>query len=196
MATKVTINGARGTFLHLYTKQKALEEGGTDKYAGNFIIPLDHPAVPQIKAAMIEAATAKWGENGIKLLPTFESSKKCLRNGDLCVDKQGNTRNGFAGNYYVVASNANKVGLFSDLKDPATGKARALPTDDGTFYDGCYVNVLIDVYAVDKPKIKGVFAELRGVQFAGDGDRLGGSAPASADEFDAAEPKADMSDLF
>jgi len=196
MATKVTINGARGTFLHLYEKQKALDEDGHDKYSGNFIIPTDHPAVPLIKAAMIEAATGKWGENGVKVMAAFESRQKCLRNGDLCVDKQGNTRNGFAGNFYVVASNQNLVGLYSNLKDPGTGKARALTVDDDTLYDGCYVNVLIDVYAIDRPKVKGVFAELRGVQFAGDGDRLGGSAPASADEFDAAEPQADMSDLF
>lgn len=198
MATKVTINGARANFLHVFTPQSNTNDDGTvtEKFSGNFIIAPDHAAVALIKAAMIEAATAKWGANAAAMLASFESSKKCLRNGDAQLDKQGSPRKGYPGNLFLVASNKTKPTLFSNLKDPATGKARQLTVDDGTLYDGCYVNVLIDIYPVDKPKIRGVFAELRGIQFAGDGERLGGTAPASADEFGCEEAKADMSDLF
>lgn len=188
---QVQVKNARGTFLHLFVAQPAMEEGADPKFNGSFIVEKNSDAAKAVRAAMEAVAIEKWGANGVKILDGFESSKKCLRDGDKNLDKEGNVRNGFEGKAVVVAGSKNRPGLFDNKKDPATDKARALATDDGTIYGGCYVNLNIDVYAMDKPKIKGVFAELRGVQFHAHGERLGGNAPSSADEFDVSDEPAD-----
>jgi hypothetical protein len=191
---QLQIKKARGTFLHLFTAQPSLEEGKDPKFNGNFIIEKDGDASKAIRKAMEAVAIEKWGANGVKVLDNFEASKLCLRDGDRNLDKDGNVRKGFEGMQYIVASSKTKPGLFDNKKDPATDKARALLTDDGTLYSGCYVNLSLDIYAVDNPtqKVKGVFADLRGVQFAGHGERLGGGAPATADEFDCTEEDDDL----
>jgi hypothetical protein len=190
----VHIKRARGAFLHLATAQPSLEEGKEPKFNGNFIIEKDSESAKAVRAAMEAVAIEKWGANGVKILDNLEASKRCLRDGDKALDKNGDPYKGFAGHDYVVASNLARPTLYSNRKDPATGKAQQLAPNDPLFYSGAYFNVQIDVYAVDKPekKIKGVFCELRGVQFSADGERLGGSSVASADEFDVDEEEDDI----
>ena len=57
-----------------------------------------------------------------------------------------------------------------------------LTAKDGVIYPGCYVNVSIDFWAQDNSYGKRINAQLRGVQFVKDGERLGGSV-AAADDF-------------
>lgn len=196
----VKVKNARGAFLHLHVPQPGMarDDGtaGDPKFNGNFIIEKGGVASKAIRAAMEEVAIEQWGANGVKILDNLEASKKCLRDGDKALDKNGVVYAGYEGNEYIVASNTTKPGLFDNKKDPKTDKARALLTDDGTIYGGCYVNLSLDVYALDNStkKIKGVFCELRGVQFNAHGDRLGSSAPASADEFDTSDDE-DMDGL-
>jgi hypothetical protein len=194
---QVNVKRARGTFLHLFTAQPGManDDGsvGDPKFNGNFILDKDSEGAKAVRAAMEAVAIEKWGANGVKILDNLEASKKCLRDGNKALDKNGEVYAGYEDKAYIVASSKAKPGLFDNKKDPATNKARALTTDDGTIYSGCYLNLQLDVYVLDNPakKIKGVFCELRGAQFADHGDRLGGNTPASADEFDVTDEPAD-----
>lgn len=121
-------------------------------------------------------------------LASLENSKKCYRNGDLRVTKGGDPYEGYEGIWYVAAKNKARPLILDSNKQPLTQA-------DGKPYSGCYANVVIDVYAITDPKRKGVHAAMKGVQFVKDGDAFGGSAPASADEFDELSEGAQASDL-
>jgi hypothetical protein len=56
---------------------------------------------------------------------------------------------------------------------------------DGIIYAGCYVDAIVDIYALDHKQFgKRICCGLKGVQFQADGDAFGGSAPVRDDEFD------------
>ena len=55
---------------------------------------------------------------------------------------------------------------------------------DGKIYSGCFVNVSFDIWAQTYNGVPRINAQLRGVQFAKDGDAFSGGQAASADEFD------------
>jgi hypothetical protein len=177
---RLTLRKVRIAFPHLFTPQASLEEGGTPKYNANFLIAKGSENERLIKEAVLAAATEQWKGNAAKVLGALETSKKCLRDGDKNLDDSGEVRKGYEDHVFVVASNKARPTVVNKDKTP-------LVEGDGVIYGGCYVNALVDVYPMDKDKIRGVFAELRGVQFVADGERLGGSAPASLDEFDDVE---------
>ena len=70
-----------------------------------------------------------------------------------------------------------------------------ISSDDPRLYSGCYVNLLIDVYAMDgdpaKKTSKTVQASLEGVQLVRSGEPLGMSGVDAADEFDEEEVEDD-----
>ncbi len=185
------IKMARARFPHYFVPQKPSTGTGGPKYNGNFLLGKDDPQIATIQAAMLTVAEARWPGNGRAMLQALEASKRCLRDGDTNLSAQGSPHAGFPGHVYLVASSSTQPGLFDCVRDPATGKARVITNDNGTFYDGCYVNVHVDVYAYQKEQVRGVFAELRGVQFAAAGERFSGS-PSTADEFDAADDPVEM----
>jgi len=55
---------------------------------------------------------------------------------------------------------------------------------DGKPYAGCYVTAIVELWPQDNQYGRRINATLSGVQFERDGDAFGGSAPASADDFD------------
>lgn len=169
-------------------KDKPNEPG---KYGGSFIFAPDSEANAKATAALIEAAKAEFGEHWQNIVKVMEKSKKFLRKGDENLTANGEVRNGFAGNNYVVARNKVQPLIIgprrtepagTNRKD-ATGKlvvADGFPVLDeasGKPYGGCYVNLKIDVRAM---KAKGdlpnqVYAQLLTVQFLADGESFGAS---------------------
>ena len=176
---KVSLKNVRISFPHLFQPQAPRNGGeGGPKFNAQFIFEKGSENDSLVKAAVAEVSKEKWGANGGKVVASLEASKKCLRDGDNNLNSDGDIRGGFAGNNYVVASSKTRPTVIDRDKSP-------LVEQDGKPYGGCYVNAIVDVYALDKPGIgKGVFAELKGVQFANDGDAFGGGTPASADDFD------------
>ena len=175
-------------------KARASEDGKNPKFSCSLIFPPDHPCVPALKKAMIEAATAKWGAKAQETLKALVAGQRvCLRNGD---DKAN--YDGFEGNLYISASSKARPLVIDADKSQLT-------ESDGRPYSGCYVNATVSVWAQDNKFGKRVNAQLRGVQFFKDGDAFGGGAPATTDEFedvsgegaDAAAPTgADEDDIF
>jgi hypothetical protein len=109
------------------------------------------------------------------------------------LDKAGEVRNGYADMSYITARNKVRPIVVDRDKTP-------LIEADGKPYGGCYVNVSVDVYAMDKPGMgKSVNATLLAVQFVEDGESFGGSK-GTADVFDSMDDgegaAPNVSDLF
>jgi hypothetical protein len=85
---------------------------------------------------------------------------------------------GFAGNIYVNASSKVRPLVLDENRNP-------LVEADGKIYNGCVVNVLLDVWAQSSPQYgKRINATLLGVQFVRDDEPFSGGRGASPDDFD------------
>lgn len=69
-----------------------------------------------------------------------------------------------------------------------------IEANSGLLFSGCYVNVVIDVYAYDGDSGKGVTASLEGVQLLRKGEALGITQIDAADDFDEEEIDAEDDD--
>jgi hypothetical protein len=158
----------------LFTPQRGPEGTGEPKFQATLGFPPDHPAVAEIKAAMQKVAIEKWkGDAGVIFSEIKAAGKTCLNDGAKKASKEG-----FAGNLYVAASNKQKPLIIDANKSPLT-------IADGKPYSGCQVNARIQIWAQDNKWGKRVNASLMGVQFVKDGPRLSGGGVASADDFEA-----------
>lgn len=159
--TQIVIENARLAFPSLYTK--AMFDGKETKYEGTLIIDKDNPAIAKLQAEIKKVLADKLK---VKVLP---AEKICLKDGDLILDKNGNTRAEFEGKYSLKASSNNKPRTVGLHKEP-------LEEDDGTFYAGCYVNAIVDLWGQDNKFGKRVNCNLLAVQFVKDGDPLGSAS--------------------
>ena len=158
---------------HSFYKASAFDKDDDPKFSGSFIMDKDSDAAKKAKAGIMAMAVDKWGEAGKQTCKAlFAGDKVCLHDGALKADKEGYGEE----RYYLNASNKARPTLL-DRSRNATTEA------DSILYPGCYVNVIVELWAQDNKWGKRVNAELKGVQFVGDGDRLGGGAPATADDF-------------
>jgi hypothetical protein len=174
MSTRLMLKDVRLAYGHgLWTKSKPpkADASAKEKYRVAFILPKTHKQLPEIRKAIMEEMTAKFGARAAAVLKLAEAGQKsCLRDGDT---KEGE---GFEGNMFIAANSETRPSVFDGMRNPVT-------SDDGIVYSGCYVNASIDIYAFDNVS-KGNSAGLRGVQFLRKGDAFGGGAPADESEFD------------
>lgn len=73
-----------------------------------------------------------------------------------------------------------KMTVLDQLKQP-------IAANSGKIFSGCFVNVVIDVYAFSNDEGKGVTASLEGIQLKAKGEALGITQIDAADEFDEEE---------
>jgi hypothetical protein len=165
---------------------------GKPKYGAAFLFPASHPALKELSAAVIKAANGKWGAKADEML-------KMLKAGDRLPVHSGDakaTSAGYAGNLYLNAGNLIRPLVLNADRTPLTAA-------DGKPYSGCFVNVIVEIWAQDSQFGKRVNASLLGVQFVRDGERLAGGSVATADDFEpipqvegAAEGQASPESLF
>lgn len=175
---------------------------GDLRYGGQFIVDPNGPDAAVLKAAAVKVANAKWGANGMTVLGSLESSKKCIRNGNMNLAKDGTIREGYQGMMYVVARSKAAPLVLADKFHQ--GKPVHIREDGSTWqngiacpvewkvnvpYGGCYVRVQIEVYAMEgsgakAQQGKSINATLLAIQFARDGTAFSGSR---ADESDFSE---------
>lgn len=147
-------------------------DGGKARFGAVFLIEPGSPEHKAIVKAMVEVAEAQWPKKGKDMVEKLMAGDKtALRNGD---DKED--YDGFAGMRYLSAYNHTRPTVLDRDRSPLTAQ-------DGKPYAGCYVNASVDVWAQDNKWGKRVNAQLRGVQFASDGDAFAGGV-ASDDEFE------------
>ena len=174
---KITLTDVRISFTQNLFKAGSFQPEQTPKYGSTFIFEPGSENEKALKKAMLEAAEAKFpgkGQANIKQLNA--SGKVCLRSGD-----EKSNYEGFEGKMFIAASSKKRPTVVDRDRSPLT-------EDDGRVYPGCYVNAILEIWAMDNQYGKRINAELTGVQFVRDGEPLGGgAAPATADDFPALE---------
>ncbi|OXE36622.1 MAG: hypothetical protein CGW95_06530 [Phenylobacterium zucineum] len=170
----IKLNKVRIVYPNLFEPRAVMDS--EPKYSATFLFAPDHKAHAAVKAAIEEAAKAKWGEKAPAVLKAVRAAgKTCLRNGD---DKDVE---GFEGNMYISTSNKKRPKVVDADGDTP------LVAADGKPYGGCYVNAYVDVYALDMPGVgKGIWGSLQAVQFHSDGEAMGGGSAGNL-SFDAVE---------
>jgi hypothetical protein len=170
---KVRIEGVRLAFPVLF-EPKAVNGQGEPKFSAALLIPKNHKQLGDVKKAIVEAATEKWGPKHPEVLKALQAADRlALHDGDAKSDYEG-----YAGNYFINASNKIRPLVIGPQREP-------LVASDGKPYSGCYVSAIIEVWAMDNQFGKRVNASLLGVQFTADGERLAGGSVAAADDFEA-----------
>lgn len=152
------------------------------KYNCGLILPPDHPQLADLRAKQEAVAAEKWKDKAKAQLAALATQDKlALHNGDA---KPNYT--GYPGNFFLSPSSFEH--LPPTLLGGPDGRTVLSPADARKlFYSGCYVNAQVDLWAQDNNYGKRINAQLRGVQFAGDGEAFGAGSTASADEFEPVE---------
>jgi len=180
---KLKLSNVRLAFPSLFEAKSFNGEGKATFGASLLIDPAD-AQVKVINAAIDAVAKDKWGAKADTVLKQLRASDKvCLHNGDM-----KSAYDGFAGNLYLSASNPVRPTVLGVDKAP-------LVAADGKPYAGCYVNVVLEVWAQDNGFGKRVNATLTGVQFFRDGDSFTGGGAADEADFDDISAGATADDL-
>ena len=155
---------------------------GGPKYGGQFIFAKGSEAYKTVVAEFARVAQEKFGPNWQTIVASLAKDKKAVRDGNMNLAKDGTVRDGYADMMYVVARNKAKPAIVdSKFVD---GKPAPLEESSGKPYGGCYVNVKIELYAMDKPgQGKSINATLKAVQYLREGQAFAGG-PGTADGFE------------
>lgn len=181
---KIKLNNVRLAFPSLF-EAKTVNGEGDPRFSAVFLIDAKDPQLDTIRSTLKKAAQEKWGEKWEAVYTQLEKQLKiCLHDGDEKADYEG-----FPGNFFLNA--ANKVRPTVIDRDRS-----ALVQSDGRPYAGCYVNAVVDVWAMDNNFGKRINASLSGVQFLRDGDAFAGGGVASASDFDDISEGADADALI
>jgi hypothetical protein len=211
MSIRVFISNARLSTYNLW-KAGAFEEGQEVKYGADFIfgpdtkfygyktvevdgkpkLVVDRSKTINIKQVFVDVANSEWKGKGVEMLKSFGKNEKALRDGNAKLDKSGNVKEGYEDALYLAAKKPEKHGRPLYVNQEGTG---TVDEKDGTLYSGAYVNGVVDIYAVNNGKIKGVHAKLVSIQKLRDGDAFSGGAPASMDDYEAVTEGAAAPDM-
>lgn len=180
---KLKLTNVRLAFPQLF-EAKAVNGEGEPAFSATFLIDPADPQVKTINAAIEAVAAEKWGaKSAAMLLSIRKADKTCLHDGDLKA-----AYDGFPGNLFISARNK--------VRPPVVDRDKApLVAADGKPYAGCFVHVVLELWAQDNNYGKRVNATLMGVQFFRDGDSFTGGGVASADDFDDVSSGATADDL-
>jgi hypothetical protein len=154
--------------------------------------PVKNRQAQEIHAVINSVAVAKWGKDTDRILAVLRQQEKtCFHDGDTKFRKEG-----YQGHWYLTAKSSlqplivDRDPFLRDaagnvVKDPATGRAapNRLTEADRRPYGGCYCFMLVDIYASNTGGER-VNAEIKGLQFAEDGDAFGAGPAAAAEDFD------------
>jgi hypothetical protein len=171
---RIMLRDVRQSFM-CYWKAEPFPSGNdpTPYYSGTYLLPPDHPQLPELKKICVELCNEKWGKRGPAIYKAIQMTGKIfLRDGNTKPDYDG-----FPGNWFISARSKVMPSYFDGQKQPLTEQ-------QGVLYSGCYVNVSLEMFAYDKGN-NGLGARQRGVQFLRKGEAFGGGGPpADESEFD------------
>lgn len=154
--TEINLRNVRISYPHLF-EPFAYQGQGKAKYSAKFLIPKsDKEQVQKIVETIKALAAATYKD---KRVPPSE--KLCLRDGDTTGRAEDE------GYWVLSASDDRRPVVVNRDKSP-------LVAEDEVIYPGCWVNAKVNLWAQDNQYGKRVNANLWGVQFVKDGDRLGG----------------------
>ena len=168
---KVRLKMVRLSYPNLYKARGFGKSGeGEKKFSCTGIIDPETKAgranIALMDDAIAAAKEAKWGNKP----PKLKSDKICMRDGD---DDADETK----GMMIVAASNAKRPITLDENGDDVTEA-------DDVLYGGCYVDLIVRVWAQDNEYGTRVNASLEGVKFRDDGDAFSGHSKTTKDDFD------------
>jgi len=194
MLTDSQSDPVRLAFVHVFRKREGmLNADGSkspDKYEVNPVFRPDGANAAKVRAAIEAVAKERYGVKPVKTsdargnttgekpawqaeLDGFAEDQSGLRIGNKKTTRSGTIYDGFEGMVYVAARNETRPTVVDCDKTP-------LVVDDGRPYAGCYGNVEIDVWALNKTNVKRrICTDLLGVQFSRDGDAFSAAEPPS-----------------
>ena len=162
----IKLNRARLSFPRLW-QADAFDDTQKPVFSGTFILAKGSPEHKAISEEIKRVIAEKWPKG------KPASLKVCLRDG-----AEKGDLDGFGEDVvFFNARNPRRPTIVDRDRTPLTEA-------DGKPYAGCYVAVLLDVWAQDNKFGKRVNATLTGVQFVADGEAFGGGTVATADDFD------------
>lgn len=180
---KFKFHDVRLAFPHLFEGEP--NEQGKLQFSCGAIFSHDHPELAQLHAAIDEVGKAKWGAK-------WPALKKQMGAGDNLLIHDGDAKaslEGYEGNLYLNAYNIVRPTVVDRDTTP-------LVAADGRPYSGCYVDLVLDLWAQDNKFGKKINAQLQGVQFRRDGDAFaGGGKAADAGDFEEITEGADAGEL-
>jgi hypothetical protein len=165
MTEKVKLQNVRIAFPNLF------EPDSYTRYGATFIIEPDNPGLKTVNAA-------------IKKLVDAELKGKMPGPSNVCLKKGSEKSSTYAGftesNYFISASRKEPF-----KPNQIIHRDKSAITTDGAIYAGCYVNVVLELWAQDNQYGKRINASPVGIQFVKDGDRFGrGASDLAEDDFD------------
>lgn len=190
-ATRFRIDNVRADWPNLF-KGEQYQGTGNYRCGVTLIISPDHPQYKQVEKAIETAAAEKWKDKAPANMKAARAKDNlCLRDGDT----KAATSDGYAGNFYISAS-CKGAETEAECDKPTVytaDRVKVTSPADSPIYRGCYVNALVEFYAMDAYGSQ-VNCKLVAVQFRKDGDAFG-SAPAKADDFEDLSEGADADDI-
>jgi len=165
-------------------KKSAFDDSKEPDYNGRVLIPKGSDAAKLLEATIKEVYQGEFGANAGK------PAKYPMHCGSELVEKAGFDDTVW---YVNFKSDERPKLIYGRNKESVFD----LPDDEQTnyTYPGAVGNLLLRVYAWGPGKYgKGVGMGLRGWQFVKDGERIGGSAPASEDDFPDLDDEAEAGD--
>ena len=184
MSKKIMLRNVRLSYEHIFTATK-FQEGQPAKFSATFIIPKDHPDLPMVKKAMLEAGEETFG-TAFNAKGGWPRGFTCsLKDADVSTNSMGEIlaeKNPVYAGCFILEANSTRRPITLDRR-----KAQ-VTEEDGIIYSGCYVNASLAAagYTYGKMK-KGVKCYLNGVQFVKDGERFGMDASSDFDALDGDE---------
>lgn len=176
---EVLLKNVRLSFADIYKPAKERKDPKTGeiiagKFKCNGLMEKDTPDtnanMKKLKKASEEVKKAKWGDK----IPKLKANQVCLRDGE------EEDWEGYEGCWYISASNQTQPVLITRRKDR---DGKWIPAKPGELYSGCYVNLLVRLWAQDHPEYgKRLNASLEAVQFVKDGDPFSGGGPIDPNE--------------
>lgn len=184
MGKRIEISMVRAAFADAVFETRRMEGSERDLYSINALFPESHPAYKIVEDAATAVANEEWGKDAEK----FIAIAKKKDGGKNWVLKDGSQKeyDGFPGNFYINPNSKTRPTVLNRDGTPLTAS-------DGVIYSGCYVDLIVEVYAFAHPVGgKGVSSEFKGLRFRKHGDAFSGGAPVTANEFSAISDDADI----
>ena len=181
---KIMLEKVRLSFPELFTPKSFGDDGANPKYSANFLMDKDEhkDEIAGVMGAIKEAIAGKW-----KTKP--KDLKLCFSDGE------EKSYDGYQNAWFLSANNKRRPVVIDKDKSP-------LVAEDEKIYAGCHVNAIVSFWCMDNKWGKRVLCNLEAVQFAGHGERFGGSSIDIETAFDdiseetAADVKDDIDDIF
>ena len=168
---KVRLKMVRLSYPHLFkAKGFGRDQTGEKKFSATAIIDPDTKAgkanMDLLDDAIAAAKEAKWGNKP----PKLKGDKLCFRDGD---DDADETK----GMMVCVASNSKRPITLDENGDDVTEA-------DDVLYGGCYVDMIVRIWAQDNEFGQRINASLEGVKYRDEGEAFSGHSKTSAGDFD------------